>query len=371
MDAIGVSAGGRFLPATAQADYASAQIVAVGSGVTQTTAFAALNTVVILRSNVACWYSVGATAAAHVAGSDYLPANTAWMVKIAQGATLAFIQDTVGGWVAVTPMLQPNPATAGPPLLLDNVPGATAAYSLRRLRNGYPGPAVTIRRSSDNTLQNIGFVGNDFDVGSFSAFVGGGTGFVATWYDQSGNGSNATAIGGLTANQSPVVLAVTPSGKAAVNSTATSQGMIAATAASPAVVSLAAVSNRTGNQTNHNVYLSFDGGCPGLDYVNSANGGIVVGNVGVVITTAAVVTDNAFHSAIGIVNGAATQVTTETGATGTNTITGATGATQIDLIGRASFGFIGYLAEGIIWSRALAAGESTQVFSDQRAYYGF
>ena len=77
-------------------------------------------------------------------------------------------------------------------LLLDTVPGATAAYSLRKLRAAYAGSAARIRRSSDNDEQDIGFVGNDFDATSFSAFIGAGSGYAVTWHDQSGNGLDVT-----------------------------------------------------------------------------------------------------------------------------------------------------------------------------------
>lgn len=64
-----------------------------------------------------------------------------------------------------------------------------AAYSLRRLRGGYTGNCVNVRRSSDDALLDIGFDSNgDFDQTAFSAFVGGGSGYVKKWYDQSGNG---------------------------------------------------------------------------------------------------------------------------------------------------------------------------------------
>lgn len=59
-------------------------------------------------------------------------------------------------------------------LLLDQVTGAAAAYSLRKLRNAYTGSAVRVRRSSDNSEQDIGFSGNDFDTATFSSFVGAG-----------------------------------------------------------------------------------------------------------------------------------------------------------------------------------------------------
>jgi hypothetical protein len=77
-------------------------------------------------------------------------------------------------------------------LLLDIYTGATVAYSLRKLRTAYSGSAIRVRRSSDNTEQNIGFVGNDLDTASLLTFCGAGNGFVTTWYDQSTNANNST-----------------------------------------------------------------------------------------------------------------------------------------------------------------------------------
>jgi len=71
--------------------------------------------------------------------------------------------------------------------LLDDFPNAAAAYSLRKLRSAYTGNCIEVRRSSDNALQNIGFVNNVLDTASLLSFVGAGDGFVRTWYDQSGN----------------------------------------------------------------------------------------------------------------------------------------------------------------------------------------
>lgn len=75
--------------------------------------------------------------------------------------------------------------------LLDVYSGAAAAYSLRQLRTAYTGNAIRVRRSSDNTEQNIGFVNNVLDTASLLTFCGAGNGFVTTWYDQSGNANNA------------------------------------------------------------------------------------------------------------------------------------------------------------------------------------
>jgi hypothetical protein len=80
------------------------------------------------------------------------------------------------------------------PLLLDLFPNASAAYSLRKLRSAYTGNCIEVRRSSDNALQNIGFVNNQLDTASLLSFVGAGSGFVRTWYDQSGQANNGVQI---------------------------------------------------------------------------------------------------------------------------------------------------------------------------------
>jgi hypothetical protein len=87
--------------------------------------------------------------------------------------------------------------------LLDLYPSAAAAYSLRKLRAAYTGSAIRVRRASDNTEQNIGFVNNVLDTSSLTSFCSGTNGFVTTWYDQSGNGRNATQT--TAANQPQIV----------------------------------------------------------------------------------------------------------------------------------------------------------------------
>jgi hypothetical protein len=90
-----------------------------------------------------------------------------------------------------------------PSLLLDTYTGAAVAYSLRKLRTDYSGNAIRVRRSSDNTEQNIGFSGNDLDTASLLTFCGAGNGFVTTWYDQSGNTNNSVQT--TAANQPQIV----------------------------------------------------------------------------------------------------------------------------------------------------------------------
>ncbi len=69
---------------------------------------------------------------------------------------------------------------------------AAGAYGLRKLRGAYAGYAIKARRSSDNTTSNIGFtVSGDLDVTTLTNFVGAGnSGYIDTWYDQSGNARN-------------------------------------------------------------------------------------------------------------------------------------------------------------------------------------
>ena len=89
-------------------------------------------------------------------------------------------------------------------LLLDTYTGAAAAYSVRRLSSTYTGNLIRVRRSSDNTEQNIGYDANNvLDTASLLSFVGAGNGFVTTWYDQSGNANNAAQSTAL--NQPQIV----------------------------------------------------------------------------------------------------------------------------------------------------------------------
>ena len=112
----------------------------------------------------------------------------------------------------------PTPAYSG---FGDAFGGVTAYYSLRQFTEAETLNAIRVRRSSDDTEQDIGFDANgDLDTTALLAFVGtGGTdnGFVTTFYDQSGNGNNAT---NSTESEQPLVVSggalVTENGKAAI-----------------------------------------------------------------------------------------------------------------------------------------------------------
>lgn len=87
--------------------------------------------------------------------------------------------------------------------VLDKIPDARAAYSTRKLRSAYTGSALRVRRSSDNAEQDIGFTSAGLlDSTALSSFIGGGSGFIVTWYDQSGSSRDATQA--TTASQGAV-----------------------------------------------------------------------------------------------------------------------------------------------------------------------
>ena len=76
-------------------------------------------------------------------------------------------------------------------ILLKLSTAASSAFSLRRV-GPYYGSLIKVRRSSDNTEQDIGVVNGSLDEDSLLSFCGAGNGFISVWYDQSGNAKHAT-----------------------------------------------------------------------------------------------------------------------------------------------------------------------------------
>jgi hypothetical protein len=95
---------------------------------------------------------------------------------------------------AFSPAFRPayNTDAGGVPFvgLLELYGGASAAYSLRRLLASVSN-VVRVRRESDNNERD--FNAKEVSNGILTAWVGNGNdGFVETWYDQSGNGNDAS-----------------------------------------------------------------------------------------------------------------------------------------------------------------------------------
>ena len=91
-------------------------------------------------------------------------------------------------------------------VLLDDYPNAAVAYSLRKLRTGYTGAAIRVRRdSTGQTEADIGFVGNDLDTVALKDFIRNNNGFVVRWYNQSGSATNRNAIQATAARQPRII----------------------------------------------------------------------------------------------------------------------------------------------------------------------
>jgi len=114
-----------------------------------------------------------------------------------------------GGWISAYHDLQYSFTLKSPGVL--DVLGPThlsntkAAYAFRKLFSDYTGAHIRIRRSSDNqetdiTFDRYGEPENDFDI---DTWLNGSTGYVRTWYDQSGNGKH---LNQATAARQPIFL---------------------------------------------------------------------------------------------------------------------------------------------------------------------
>jgi|TARA_R100000479_G_scaffold145757_1_gene81199 hypothetical protein len=81
--------------------------------------------------------------------------------------------------------------------LLDKYPDAAAAYGLRLLRSAYLGPAIRVRRTNDNAEKDIYMDSQgNLDTATLTAFGGSFSLKVNKWYDQSGNGNDASQTAG-------------------------------------------------------------------------------------------------------------------------------------------------------------------------------
>lgn len=111
-------------------------------------------------------------------------------VRALPGGTLTLsvtVSNASGTGAARTASFTPSSA-----YVLDDLPSAAAAYSVRRLRAAYTGPLLRVARTSDGAAMNIGFtIGGDLDQAALTSHCGAGTCTVSIWYDQSGNGWNA------------------------------------------------------------------------------------------------------------------------------------------------------------------------------------
>lgn len=151
-------------------------------------------------------------------------------------------------------------------LLLDLAPGPSVAFSLRKLNSTYSGAAIRVRRSSDNTESDIGFDSfGYFDSAAFSTFLSGSNGFIKKWYDQSGNGNDATQTS--TSNQPQLILNASGSFAGLQFTGSSSQKLMLGSTVTLTSgisnlnvikkISTSNIKEMLGNSTNNNVYSEY------------------------------------------------------------------------------------------------------------------
>lgn len=104
--------------------------------------------------------------------------------------------------------------------LMDDIPSPYYAVSSRKIKFGFTGNVMTIRRSGDDATQTFGFVGETLDTSAIASFItaGGGTeiGYITEWYDQM-NASNKMVQ--LTTSRQPIYNSSAINGKIGMQST--------------------------------------------------------------------------------------------------------------------------------------------------------
>jgi len=255
--------------------------------------------------------------------------------------------------------------------LLDLYGSASVAYSLRKLRVGYSGSAIRVRRSSDNTETDIGFLPNtELDTVSINTFAGSGNAFITKWYDQSGNGRDLIQP---TASNQPLIqnagVVITNAGKPAIENSSTTYLYTSQTAFttlqthSDFIVLKGKTQSQPGDYTGYVVF----GPSSGNDYQNSVsltiNTGAISGGKNLdiggpsygMIASGLVTTNRLITHIISSGSGQAWQNTTSVG---TSTATFATTNTGSIYVGTRYIGgavqtttcFIGYFQEIISYN---------------------
>lgn len=304
-------------------------------------------------------------------------------VKVSVGASASrSVSESAGEVLAVT-------GTG----LLDTYSGALAAYSVsRRLRDGYTGALLRVRRSSDNAEQDIGYVAGtgEIDTAALTTFVGAGDGFATTLYDQSGNSLN---LAQSTAASQPVIVSAGVVNTVGTNTKPTlifsgSQDMTRAStdlSAAHAFTLLTTIRRESDAATTFYVGFgdvgttngAFNAGAPASAGANvsfraRANSGsspTLTSSTAAAPVNLVVLSDCSF-------SGQTKRIRTNAGSFVSNTAT-LTGTVDFTLStntlrlggGASTPSFIGRLSEFIIWPSTSIAG-TTDADSDLMTYYG-
>ena len=253
--------------------------------------------------------------------------------------------------------------------LLDTLGVAAAtAFSLRLLTGSFKGNCCNIRRSSDNAQQNVGFDSQgNFNIGQFSSFVGGGSGFVTKWYDQSGNGFDVSQ--GTAATQPQISLASTPSGVPSVLFSGSQFLQVASgwvgVSQPQSLAAVAQISNITAG------FVAVSRGSATNDTPQMFLSGSNTVAIQAPTQLAATASNAAFHSFIAVFSGAGSSIdvdgTITSGNTGTNFTTG-TFTIASNTAGGSPL--TGNICEVIGFNVGLTTTQQGSLRSSQKSYWG-
>ena len=180
-----------------------------------------------------------------------------------------------------------------------------AAYSVRKLRADYSGSAFRVRRTSDDTEQDIGFDGDgNLDESALKTFVGANDGYIVTWYDQTTNGNDATQA--TTSRQMRVVSSGTVDKlgtKVAPisNTTRVHYTMDSAVSVTPPQTSVAVIKSSLTGGANHFIGETLSGTYRFSGHTDflQLNGGSSISGTGI---------SQAHMIAVGLANGASSEI---------------------------------------------------------------
>lgn len=226
-------------------------------------------------------------------------------------------------------------------------------------------PLINVRRSSDNAARDIypDQYGN-LDVYDLLQFVGAGSGYVTIWYDQSGNGYNATQ--GTATNQPAIVSSGTYMSSMYFRPGALADALVMSIAL-PATWDGYFIGSPNAN-TGYRTLLYKTAG------YNPLLGNLGSDTVGMYATLAYFSTTTLAQNELGIINMNATgSFVTVSKNNGTPASTGsAPSGMQASFIGNADIGTQGwgYLREMIVFPSGLTSAGRDTLEHNQQQYYG-
>lgn len=178
----------------------------------------------------------------------------------------------------------------------DDIPNIAALYALRRGLTAYTGPLIRLRRSSDNAEDDFGWLPNgDLEVAAIAAWLGEDDGYVTTWYDQSGNGRNATQG---TASMQPAYIASGQNGKPVLRFNGSHAIRVPQTAVALIGSLLIRFSNYTSGYLS-GIWSTVSGGPGTFTFVPNSSGQMVFGHGGRTDNSHPAVTEGVVATAAG------------------------------------------------------------------------